>query len=59
MDILLEKFNPPRLHWEETEIMNNPIRSKVIEAVVKNLQKKKKEKNPKSKKHTQKKQKQK
>ena len=37
MDIFLEKFNPPQLHWEEIEIMNNSIRSKVIEAVVKNL----------------------
>ena len=33
----LEKFNLPRLNQEETEIMNNPITSTEIEAVVKNL----------------------
>ena len=33
----LEKFNPPRLNQEEMEIMNNPITSTEIEAVIKNL----------------------
>ena len=39
MDRLLEKFNLPRLNQEEIEIMNNPITSTEIEAVVKNLPK--------------------
>ena len=39
MDRYLEKFNPPRLNEEEIEIMNNPITSSEIEAVIKNLQK--------------------
>ena len=34
-DRFLEKFNLPRLNQEETEIMNNPITSTEIEAVVK------------------------
>ena len=34
MDILLEKFNLPRLNQEEIEIMNNPITSTEIEAVI-------------------------
>ena len=38
MDRFLEKFNP-KLNQEEIEIMNNPITSTEIEAVIKNLQK--------------------
>ena len=41
MDRFLEKFNLPRLNQEEIEIMNNPIKSTEIEAVVKNLPKNK------------------
>ena len=37
MDRFLEKFNIPRLNQEEIEIMNNPITSTEIEAVMKNL----------------------
>ena len=37
MDRFLEKFNLPRLSQEEIEIMNNPIISTEIEAVIKNL----------------------
>ena len=37
----LEKFNFPRLNQEEIEIMNNPITSTEIEAVIKNLSKNK------------------
>ena len=37
MDRSLEKFSLPRLNQEEIEIMNNPITSIEIEAVVKNL----------------------
>ena len=37
MDRFLEKFNLPRLNQEEIKIMNNPITSTEIEAVVKNL----------------------
>ena len=37
----LEKFNLPRLNQEEVEIMNNPIKSTEIEAVIKNLPKNK------------------
>ena len=33
----LEKFNLPRLNQEEIKIMNNPITSTEIEAVIKNL----------------------
>ena len=40
MDRLLEKLNPPRLNQEEIEIMNNPVISNGIEAVIKNLPKK-------------------
>ena len=36
---VLEKFNLPRLNQEEIEIMNNPILSTEIKAVIKNLQK--------------------
>ena len=37
----LKKFNFPRLNQEETEIMNKPIISTEIEAVIKNLPKNK------------------
>ena len=37
MDRFLEQFNLPRLKQEEIEIMNNPITSTEIEAVIKNL----------------------
>ena len=39
MDRFLEKFNFPRLNQKEIEIMNNPITSTEIEAVIKNLPK--------------------
>ena len=42
MDRLLEKFNLPRLNQEEIEIMNNPITSTEIEAVIKISPKKQK-----------------
>ena len=42
MDRFIEKFNLPRLSQEEIEIMNNPIISTEIEAVIKNLPKKQK-----------------
>ena len=42
MDKLLEKFNLPRLSQEEIEIMNNPIISTEIEAMINNLKKKQK-----------------
>ena len=35
MDRLLEKFNLLKLNQEEVEIMNNPITSTEIEAVIK------------------------
>ena len=35
MDRFLEKFNLPRLNQEEIDIMNNPITSTEIEAVIK------------------------
>ena len=41
MDRFLEKFNLPRLNQEEIEIMNHPITSTKIEAVIKNLPKNK------------------
>ena len=41
MDRFLEKLNLPRLNQEEIKIMNNPITSTEIEAVVKNLPKNK------------------
>ena len=41
MDRFLEKFNLPRLNQEEIEIMNNPITSTEIEAVIKNVPKNK------------------
>ena len=39
MERFLEKFNLPRLNQEEIEILNNPITSTEIEAVIKNLPK--------------------
>ena len=36
MDRFLEKFNLLRLNQEEMEIINNPITSTEIEAVIKN-----------------------
>ena len=39
MDRFLEKFNFLRLNQEKIEIMNNPITSTEIEAVIKNLPK--------------------
>ena len=41
MDRFLEKFNLPRLNQEEIEIMNNPITSTEIEAMIKNFPKNK------------------
>ena len=41
MDRFLEKFNLPTQNQEEIEIMNNPITSTEIEAVIKNLSKNK------------------
>ena len=41
MDRFLEKFNLPRLNQEEMEIMNIPITSTKIEAVIKSLPKNK------------------
>ena len=40
-DRVLEKFNLPRLNQKEIEIMNNPIISTEIEAVIKNFPKNK------------------
>ena len=37
MDRFFKKFNVPRVNQEEIEIMNNPITSTEIEAVMKNL----------------------
>ena len=37
MDRFLENFNLPRLNQEEIEILNSPITSTEIEAVIKNL----------------------
>ena len=37
MDRFLKKFNLPRLNQEEIEIMNNPITSTEIEAVIKKI----------------------
>ena len=37
MDNFSEKFNLPRLNQEEIEIVNNPITSTEMEAVIKNL----------------------
>ena len=41
----LEKFNLPRLNQEEVEIMNNPITSTEIEALIKKSPKKTKAQN--------------
>ena len=41
MDRILEKFNLPRVNQEGIEIMNNPITSTEIEALIKNLPKNK------------------
>ena len=41
MDRVLEKLSLPRLNQEEIEIMNNPVTSTEIEAVIKNLPKNK------------------
>ena len=41
IDRFVEKFNLLRLNQEEIEIMNNPITSTEIEAVIKNLPKNK------------------
>ena len=41
MDRFIEKFRFPRLNQEEIEIMNNPITSTEIEALIKNLPKNK------------------
>ena len=39
LDRFLERFNLPRLNQEEVEIINNPITSTDIEAVIKSLPK--------------------
>ena len=44
MDRFFKKFSLPRLNQEEIEILNNPITSTEIEAVIKNLPKKQKPK---------------
>ena len=41
VDRFLEKFHLPRLNQEEIEIMNNPVISTEVEAVIKNLPKNK------------------
>ena len=41
MDRFLEKFKFPRCNQQEIEMMNNPITSTEIEAVIKNLPKNK------------------
>ena len=46
MDRFFEKFNLPRLNQEEIEIMNNPITSTEIEAVIKKKNKLPKNKSP-------------
>ena len=40
MNRFLEKFSLPRLNQEEVDIMNNPVMSIEVEAVIKNLWKK-------------------
>ena len=42
MHRFIEKFNLPRLNQEEIEILNTPITSTEIEAVIKNLPQKQK-----------------
>ena len=39
MDRFLEKFNLSKVKQEEIEIMNNPVTSTEIEAMIKNLPK--------------------
>ena len=51
MDRCLEKFNLPKLNQEELEIMNNPITSTEIEAVIKKKKKKKNSQKTKSQDH--------
>ena len=46
MDRFLGKFNLPRLNQEEIEIMNNPITSTEIEAVIKKISPKNKSPGP-------------
>ena len=46
MDRFLEKFNLPRLNQEEIEIMNSPITSTEIEAVIKKISPKHKSPGP-------------
>ena len=41
MDRFLEKLNLPTMNQEEVEIMNNPIKSTEIEAVIKKTKNKK------------------
>ena len=41
MDTFLEKFSLPKLNQKDIEIMKNPVTSTEIEAVIKNLPKKK------------------
>ena len=43
MDRFLEKFNLPRLNQEEIEIMNNPIASTELEAMIKKTSQKTKD----------------
>ena len=38
MDEFLEKFNLPKLNWEEIENLCRPITNMEIETVIKNLQ---------------------
>ena len=45
IDRFFAKFNIPRLYQEEIEIMNNPITSTEIEAVIKKSPKKQKPRN--------------
>ena len=37
MDILIEKYNFPKVNQEEIEILNRPITSTEIETVIRNL----------------------
>ena len=46
MDRFLEKFNLPRLNQEEIEIINNPITSTEIEAIIKKKKNSQKNKIP-------------
>ena len=46
MDRLLKNFNLPRLNQEEIEIMNNPVTSTEIEAVIKKISPKNKSPGP-------------